>query len=206
MGGSNSSNSAPPQSLLGGFSEFNAASNSNDEGLESARKAVADKLKEQMGRPVKVSIITAQSQVVAGTNYRLKIKADDSHVDTKYYDAQVWAKLPAHGGAVEVTKLEKISATAAGVVNTEGGNDPEVDAAASYAVQQLSQQSNSLFPFQLKKVISATKTPGSNGDKEGVTHHMRLRVAQGSMPDQEFEVDVVEAPHGHVLKSSKLMV
>jgi len=159
-------------------------------------------LKDQMGRPVKVSIITAQSQVVAGTNYRLKIKADDSHVDTKYYDAQVWAKLPAHGGAVEVTKLEEISATAAGAVNTEGASDPEVDAAASYAVQQLSEQSNSLFPFQLKKVISATKTPGSDG-KEGVTHHMRLRVSQGSMPDQEFEVDVVEAPHGHELKSSK---
>ncbi len=82
----------------------------------------------------------------------------------------------------------------------------QVDAASSYAVEQLSQQSNSLFPFQLIKVFSATKTPGSNGEKEVVTHHLRLRVAQGSMPDQEFEVEVVEAPHGHVLKSSKLMV
>ena len=165
-------------------------------------------LQAKMGRPVKVSIITAQSQVVAGMNYRLKIKADDSHVDTKYYDAQVWAKLPAHGSAVEVTKLEEITADAAGAgATTETADDPEVDAAASYAVQQLSEQSNSLFPFQLKKIISVTKTPGSNGDnKEGVTHHLRLKVAQGSMPDQEFEVDVVEAPHGHVLKSSKLMV
>ena len=164
-------------------------------------------LKEQMGRPVKVTVISAQSQVVAGINYRLKLKADDSQIATKYYDAQVWAKLPAHGGAVEVTKLEEVTAAAAGVVDTEGGNDPQVDAAASYAVQQLSQQSNSLFPFQLKKVISATKTPGSNGDsKEGVTHHLRLLVAQGSQPDQEFEVDVVEEAHGHVLKSSKLMV
>jgi ABC-type hemin transport system ATPase subunit len=168
-------------------------------------------LEQKLGRPVKVSIISAQSQVVAGTNYLLKLKADDSHVDTKYYNAQVWAKLPAHGGAVEVTKLEEVSADAAGaggaagVGTTENSENPEVDAAASYAVQQLSQQSNSLFPFQLKKVISATKTSGSNG-KEGVTHYMRLRVAQGSMPDQEFEVDVVEAAHGHVLKSSKLMV
>lgn len=87
----------------------------------------------------------------------------------------------------------------------EGTQDPEVDAAAAYAVQQLSQQSNSLFPFQLKEVISASTTPGSNGS-EGVTHHLRLRVSQGSMPDQEFEVEVGEAPHGHVLKSSKLMV
>jgi hypothetical protein len=165
-------------------------------------------LKEQNGRPIKVSILSAQSQVVAGINYHLKIKADDSHIATKYYDAQVWAKLPAHGGAVEVTKLEEITAAAAGAgTSVEGVNDPEVDAAASYAVQQLSQQSNSLFPFQLKKIVSATKTPGSNGDsKEGQTHHMRIVVAQGSMPDQEFEVEVVAAPHGHVLKSSKLMV
>ena len=173
-----------------------------------------------MGRPVRVEILDAQSQVVAGTNYRLKIKAADSHVDTKYYDAQVWAKLPAYGGDYEVTKLDPISATEAGDVTAgaEGTDDPAVDAAAAYAVQQLSQQSNSLFPFQLKKIVKATKTAGVGGSgsgsgtaasadsKEGQTHHMRLLVRQGSMPDQEFEVDVAEAPHGHVLKSSKQLV
>jgi len=88
----------------------------------------------------------------------------------------------------------------------EEGDDPEVDAAASYAEQQLSQQSNSLFPFQLKEVLAAKKISGVNGSKEGTTHHLRLRVSQGNMPDEIFEVEVASAPHGHILKSSKLMV
>lgn len=148
-------------------------------------------------------------------NYRLTLRAADSHVDTKYYTAQVWAKLPAHGGGCEVTKLEEVSAAAAGAAGgAEGTDDPEVDAAAAYAVQQLSAQSNSLFPFQLAKVLAADKTPGTadggdGGDasgKEGQTHHLKLLVRQGSMPEQTFEVDVAEAPHGHVLKSSKQLV
>lgn len=88
----------------------------------------------------------------------------------------------------------------------EGSEDPQIDAAAAYAVQQLSQQSNSLFPFQLKAVLSASKTPGSNGSKEGCVHHLKLRVSQGTMPNQEFLVDVAEGPHGHVLKNSQLLV
>lgn len=89
----------------------------------------------------------------------------------------------------------------------EGTSDPDVDAAAAYAVQQLSQQSNSLFPFQLKAVLSASKTPGTNGQgKEGCIHHLQLRVSQGSMPDQEYQVDVAEAPHGLILKSSQLLL
>lgn len=45
----------------------------------------------------------------------------------------------------------------AGAAAASGGSDefpqnPEVDDAAAYAVQQLSSQSNSLFPYALKKV------------------------------------------------------
>ena len=163
-------------------------------------------LSHQLGRPVKVEVLDAQSQVVAGTNYALKVKVDDSHVAKKYYDAKVWAKLPAHGGGFEVTKLNEISAADAGAIDTEAPGDPNVDSVAAYAVQQLSQQSNSLFPFQLKEVVSASKTLGSNGDKEGCTPHLKLKVSQGSMPEQVFEVEVVESSHGHSLKSSKQLV
>lgn len=163
-------------------------------------------LSHQLGRPVKVEVLEAQSQIVAGTNYALKVKVDDSHVAKKYFNARVWAKLPAYGGAFEVTKLDEISAADAGAVDEEAPGDPNVDAVAAYAVQQLSQQSNSLFPFQLKEVLSASKTHGSNGEKEGCTHSLKLRVSQGNMPAQEFEVEVVESPHGQTLKSSKQLV
>ena len=136
--------------------------------------------------------------------YHLKLKVGDSHIDTKYYEAQVWAKLPAYGGTFEVTDMKEITPVAGGVTNTvEGADDPAVDAAAAYAVQQISQQSNSLFPYQLKTVMKASTSPGSNGDKEGRTHHLALRLAHGTSTDVVFEVDVVEAPHGFVLKSSK---
>lgn len=88
----------------------------------------------------------------------------------------------------------------------EQGSDPRVDAAAAYAIQQLTQQSNSLFPFQLIDVVSASKTLGQNGDKEGITHHLRLKVKQGNMPEQTFDVDVIETTKGHILKSSTLLV
>lgn len=38
---------------------------------------------------------------------------------------------------------------------------PEVDDAAGYAVQQLSEQSNSLFPYTLKRVSPACLCPCS---------------------------------------------
>ena len=78
----------------------------------------------------------------------------------------------------------------------------DVEDAAAYAVQQLSQASNSLFPFQLKKVLSATKVPGSNGDG-GATHTLRLLVAQGQQAEQVFEVEVGMDAQGHRMKSSK---
>ena len=53
-------------------------------------------------------------------------------------------------------------------VSKEGDKDefsenPEVDDAAAYAVQQLSAQSNSLFPFTLKKVGGATGRAAGGG-------------------------------------------
>lgn len=92
----------------------------------------------------------------------------------------------------------------------EGPFDPAVDAAAAYAVQELSSRSNSLFPFQLKNVLSATKTHGAGLDtvegggsgspREGVTHHLKLVVSRGQQPDEQYEIDVGEATHGFVLR------
>lgn len=92
----------------------------------------------------------------------------------------------------------------------EGPLDPEVDAAAAFAVQELSSRSNSLFPFQLKKVVEATKTHGAGletlgsgggSPREGVTHHLKLIVCQGDQPEEKFEIDVGEATHGFYLRS-----
>jgi len=48
---------------------------------------------QKVGNPVKVEILVAEAQVVAGTNYKVKIRSEDSHLTTTYYEAQVWGEL-----------------------------------------------------------------------------------------------------------------
>lgn len=43
-----------------------------------------------------VEVISGESQVVAGTNYRLVLAAKDQSAPTKNYEAQVWDKPFAH--------------------------------------------------------------------------------------------------------------
>lgn len=136
-------------------------------------------------------------------NYRLVVHVEDSELGSTYYTATVWAKLPAYGGGYEVTHMEKITAQQAGVMEErEVSDDPDVDAAMSYALQALSNQSNSLFPFQLHELLSASKSHGSSNSKDDIIHHLKMKVSQGNMAPQIVEVDVVDSAHGHRLQSS----
>lgn len=188
--------------MMGGFTPI--ITGVENGGVIGALKAVEDKAKVVVGnRPVKVDLLKAEKQVVAGMNYKLVVHVEDSHLGSTYYSCVVWEKLPAYGGGFEVTKMDKISAKDAGVVEQESIDDPDADLAASYALEQLSQQSNSLFPFQLKKLVFAEK---SKNDEDNVVHHMILRVSQGDMAEQTVDI-VVEnkADHGFVLSNSVFM-
>ncbi|KAL4853697.1 histone H3 [Chlorella vulgaris] len=182
--------------MLGGFSK---ADNANDAQVEAAKDMAVAKL----GVPANtVSVVGVEKQVVAGTNYKLKLKVDGGS-GAKFYEAKVWAKLPAHGGAMELTSLDEISAAQAGVSGgaaDECPGAPEVDDAAAYAVQQISSQSNSLFPYTLKKVLSAKVHKSGEG---GVTHQLKLQLSHGSMPDSIYEVEVANPGGSFQLKSSQ---
>ncbi|KAI3424395.1 hypothetical protein D9Q98_009948 [Chlorella vulgaris] len=182
--------------MLGGFSK---ADNANDAQVEAAKDVAVAKL----GVPANtVSVVGVEKQVVAGTNYKLKLKVDGGS-GAKFYEAKVWAKLPAHGGAMELTSLDEISAAQAGVSGgaaDECPGAPEVDDAAAYAVQQISSQSNSLFPYTLKKVLSAKVQKCGEG---GVTHQLKLQLSHGSMPDSIYEVEVANPGGSFQLKSSQ---
>eukprot|EP00890_Picochlorum_soloecismus_P000726 jgi/Picsp_1/1654/NSC_05128-R1_cysteine proteinase inhibitor len=189
--------------MVGGFTPITTAGVENG-GVIGALKAIEDKAKVMVGnRPVKVELLKAEKQVVAGMNYKLVVHVEDSHLGSTYYSGVVWEKLPAYGGGFEVTKMDRISAKEAGVVEQESIDDPDADLAVSYALEQLSQQSNSLFPFQLKKLVFAEK---SKNDEENVVHHMILRVSQGDMADQTVDVEVENREdHGFVLSKSLFM-
>ena len=72
----------------GGFSKVDPSS--NDQGIEGAKKAISEKLVSILNKPVTIHVLQIESQVVAGMNYKMKIKAEDSHFNVKYYDAHVW--------------------------------------------------------------------------------------------------------------------
>ncbi|KAL4422198.1 hypothetical protein ABPG77_006439 [Micractinium sp. CCAP 211/92] len=192
--------------MLGGFRKVDGPE--NDEQVEAARGVAEKGLADRLGAaPTRVEVLAAEKQVVAGTNYKLTLKVDAAGKGVSYYEAKVWAKLPAHGGAMELTSLEEVSADQAGACGAdEFPENPEarpaaaeVDDAAAYAVQQLSSQSNSLFPFTLKKVLSAklAKTTG------GVTHHLRLLLSHGTQPDSVYEVEVANPGGSYSLLNSK---
>ncbi|PRW20439.1 Histone H4 isoform C [Chlorella sorokiniana] len=183
--------------MLGGFKPVDNLS--NNEGVEKARAAVEAHLK---AGPVEV--LSAAMQVVAGTNYLLTVKAGG-----KEYEAKVWEKLPAYGGAFEVTDVKmKGDQAGASAGADEWHENPEVDDAAAYAVQQLSSQrvqqlssqSNSLYPFSLKKVLSAKLARSESG---GVVHHLKLVLSHGTMPDSTYEVEVANPGGSYKLQSSK---
>jgi len=187
--------------LVGGFTPVVTTAGAENGGVVGALKAVEDKAKVMVGnRPVKAELLKAEKQVVAGMNYKLVVHVEDSHLGSTYYSCVVWEKLPAYGGGFEVTKMDKITAKEAGVVEQESIDDPDADLAVSYALEQLSQQSNSLFPFQLKKLVFAEK---STNDEDNVVHHMILRVSQGDMAEQTVDVEVEnKEDHGFLLSKS----
>lgn len=125
------------------------------------------------------------SSTSTGTNYRFEVLVEDSAFNTKTYAAQVWSKLPAHGGSYDVTKLEQLAPEPGSPRKIFPTPNSEVEDAAAYAVQKLGEASNSLFPFQLTDVKEASQTRNSDGS---VTHNMRLLVRQGSMPDEQYDV------------------
>lgn len=61
--------------------------------------------------------------------------------------------------------------------------DSEVTSAAKFAAEQLSSQSNSLSPFEVKEVLSA-KSKVVNGK----SYELKLKLSQGNMPEQIFQV------------------
>ena len=57
--------------------------------------------------------------------------------------------------------------------------DSEVTQAASFAAQQLSLQSNSLSPFEVKEVLSARSKVAA-----GKVFELKLKLSQGNLPEQ----------------------
>lgn len=185
--------------LLGGYSQvsWNAADKIIDgddsgETYERLIKVICEYLKVE-----EVAIQKVERQIVSGTNWRVTVTCDGGGT----YQCVVWQQLPAYGGSFSLTSCEKLPCNVSAEEHqvphgergdAEGLEDPELDAAVSFALQALSEQSNSLAPFQLKKLVKASKGVGG-------VHEIVMVVGQGCMAEHTVEVVVTASDHGFVL-------
>lgn len=114
-------------------------------------------------------------------------------------------RLPHEGGAYQVTSLDQLDTNEARhtykdlVSQSQDTNDPAVQDAASYAVQVLTDRSNSLSPYQLKAVESAFKVKQGDAD----VYDIALKVTRGEEGTSSgFRVKVEMHTKGATLVSS----
>ncbi len=128
-------------------------------GLE---QALRDKL------PAPITILAAERQVVAGLNWRIIVQNGD-----ECYEAVILQKLPCYGGEFVLTSFNPAARPPDPVSSAlENETLEECDQSVSFALRSLSEQSNSLAPFELVRLVRANRT--------GDTHDLQLEVKQGA--------------------------
>ncbi len=151
-------------------------------GLE---QALRDKL------PTPITILRAERQVVAGLNWKITVLNGDD-----CYEAVILQKLPCYGGEFVLTSFKPVARPPDPVAHPlhddaslEDETLEECDQSVSFALQSLSEQSNSLAPFELVRLVRANRT--------GNTHDLELLVRQG-VHGSPISVDMLieEGPNG----------
>ncbi|RMZ56641.1 hypothetical protein APUTEX25_002730 [Auxenochlorella protothecoides] len=132
---------------------------------------------------VNQAVDVATKEVVAGTNYKLRLKASDGDSHTRY-EAVVYEELPHAGGKFSLTDLKAIDSPEKDSASSGSGASGSKEA-ATFAVQQISSQSNSLMPFALKEIVKSEES------KEGgiTLHRLKLKLGHTSMDDQTYDVE-----------------
>lgn len=176
----------------------------NDAQVQAAKDVAAKELEHRLKGPIEVSIVSAEKQVVAGTNYRLVLQVKDSSLKAMHFKATVWERLPHEGGKMELTDLsETTDVKTHGLAPKELSTQSEqVKEAATFAIQQLSAQSNSLLPLQLIDIESAYEMEGETPD--ALYYKLKLKARIGESATSVYETDVEIAPHGGKLLKSQV--
>lgn len=173
----------------------------NDVKLEDLAKYAVDQHNSQQNSDLQfVRLVSAQQQVVAGVMYYLVLEAV-SGGETKSYEAKVWVKPWEHFQSLQdfkeigssatqpdlVTNLDPSATSNKGEVGWQAVafNDPVVKEAAEEVLKGLQQRSNSLIPYELKKVLSARAEVTDDS-----THFdLLFKVLRGSKEEQ-FKAEV----------------
>ncbi|KAI5071480.1 hypothetical protein GOP47_0013731 [Adiantum capillus-veneris] len=175
----------------------------NDVQLESLAKFAVDQHNVKQNSSLEyVRLVSAEQQVVSGTMYYLDLEATNhsSRGTANLYEAKVWVKPWQHfksleefkeKGSTQPSHMEPNSGEA-GSAQQLSPNDAGVHEAAEQALKTLQQRSNSLFPYELKKVTSFSAQV--NGMQ--TCYNLTLNVQRGSKEEQ-LEARVARTNDGH---------
>ncbi|KAK9787986.1 hypothetical protein WJX73_000741 [Symbiochloris irregularis] len=164
-----------------------------------------------------IKVVSCQTQVVAGTNYKVVFEAATPTQELHTFEATVYEPLPHTKQPLQLSDhklMDKNESNRAALQKSERSNptllgaftetDPassDVRAAADFAAEQLSQQSNSLFPLKVAQVLKArTKTVA------GMIFELQLKLSQEKADEQIVEVEVQrELNNKFTLQKSKTL-
>ncbi|CAK0787550.1 hypothetical protein CVIRNUC_010771 [Coccomyxa viridis] len=184
--------------MLGGFKKHE--DHKNDANVEKAAKFAVQKVGEERKEKLDLmKVISVHTQVVAGTNYKLLLDIANSQNKMERLEADVYEPLggqemkltssrtPSPDEAAQSAEQhsERMSGGLLGGYKEVSTSDQEVTEAANFAAEQLSQRSNSLYPFKVKEVLQA-KTKVANGK----VFDLAVKLSQGDMQDQIMQVEV----------------
>ncbi|KAL3134694.1 hypothetical protein ABBQ32_007698 [Trebouxia sp. C0010 RCD-2024] len=183
--------------MLGGHQKI--ADHQNDAKVQEVAQFAVKQIADKTGKHLDlVKINSAQKQVVAGLNYVLVLEtAADSTKET--YEAHVYEplgdqplKLTSHkqiDNEAAQRKTEESSERQSGALlggfREVSTTDSEVTQAAHFVAEQLTSQSNSLSPFEVKEVLSARSKVAA-----GKVFELKLKLSQGNLPEQIVQVEV----------------
>ncbi|KAL3147048.1 hypothetical protein ABBQ38_015010 [Trebouxia sp. C0009 RCD-2024] len=176
------------------------ADHQNDAKVQEVAQFAVEQIADKTGKHLDlVKINSAQKQVVAGLNYVLVVEtAAGSTKET--YEAYVYE--PLGNQPLKLTSHKQIDNEAAQRKTEEsserhsgallGGyrevstTDSEVTQAAQFAAEQLTSQSNSLSPFEVREVLSARSKVAA-----GKVFELKLKLSQGNLPEQIVQASLV---------------
>jgi flavin-binding protein dodecin len=192
--------------MLGGYKHVE--DHQNDASVQNAANFAVKEISQQTNSQLElVKVASAHKQVVAGLNYQLVLETANQAQEKVNYEAVVYE--PLGQAALQLTSHKRVSVDEAqrkteeshergsgallGGYREVSSSDPEVTEAARYAAEQLSQQSNSLYPFEVLEVLEAKEKIVA-----GKQYDMKLKLKQGNLPESIVQVEVVRSlPQNH---------
>ncbi|KAK9821322.1 hypothetical protein WJX81_002249 [Elliptochloris bilobata] len=183
--------------MLGGYKQHD--DHENDAHVQEIAKFAVQQVSENGTKLELLKVLSAHTQVVAGTNYKLLLSVADANNQKKNLEVTVYEPIGSKElkltDSREPSREEVEHASEASSERNKGGllggykeaatDDRNAAAAAAFAAQQLSEQSNSLRPLAVQEVVTA-RTRVENG----LVFDLTLKLGQGGLPPQLYRVEV----------------